>query len=188
MEGSVPPPTEGDTAADREQNVEKFRRCFQHYYATLCDVLPTDEMLPLLISSEVITMEEMLEIEAKETSSLRARALLSGPIWRAINGGFPDTFVRFLFVMSSLRIQSCKELCEKICLKLGITAEVIAELSSKQLYFGFTGILGSAHVLLVSRPDVLCGDGGKNVWSLLHTFCEPCRNVDRANENALRNL
>ena len=134
MEGSVPPPTAGDTAANREQNVEKFRRCFQHYYATLCDVLPTDEMLPLLISSEVITMEEMLEIEAKETSSLRARALLSGPIWRAINGGFPDTFVRFLCVMSSLRIQSCQKLCEEICLNLGITDEVIAELSSKQLY------------------------------------------------------
>ena len=41
---------------------------------------------------------------------------------------------------------------------------------------------------IVSRPDVLCGGGEINVWSLSHTFCEPCRNVGRANQNASRNL
>jgi len=122
-------PLQVDT--NRDQTVEKYRRCFQHYYATLCSVIPVNELLPSLVSNEVITMNEMLEIEAKETNQLKARTLLSGPVWRAIEGGFPDTFVRLLCVMRSLRIRSCVELCDEICMKLGITSEVITELSSE---------------------------------------------------------
>jgi len=116
---------------NRDQNIQKFRRCFQDYYAKLCSVLPINESLPSLVSCGVVTMNEMLNIEAKETTSLKARALLNGPVWRAIDGGYPDTFIRLLCVMRSLRICSCVELCDEICVKLGISSEVISKFSSE---------------------------------------------------------
>jgi len=109
--------------------VDKYRRVFQRYFATLCDVIPTDQMLPRLVSSEVITMDEMDEIEAKETSLAKARTLLRGPVWRSVNGGYPDTFVRLLCVMRSLRVRSCEKLSEEICNNLDISNEEVSELT-----------------------------------------------------------
>ena len=107
----------------------EYRRVFQQYYARLCAVLPAHEILPSLLSSEIITMDEMEEIEAKETSSLKAHALLKGPIWRAINGGFPVTFVRLLCLMRLLRVRSCEELAEEIRASLSISSKSILEAS-----------------------------------------------------------
>ena len=70
-----------DQPQDSSNPVDKYRRVFQHYFATLCDVIPTEQLLPRLVSSEVITMDE---IEAKETSLAKARTLLRGPIWRSV--------------------------------------------------------------------------------------------------------
>ena len=107
----------------------EYRRVFQQYYARLCAVLPAHEMLPSLLSCEIITMDEMEEIEAKETPSLKAHTLLRGPIGRAINGGFPTTFVRLLGLMRLLRVKSCEELAEEICVSLSISSELISEAS-----------------------------------------------------------
>ena len=134
-----------DQPRDSSNPVNEYRRVFQHYFATLCNVIPTDQMLPRLVSSEVITMDEMDEIEAKETLLAKTRALLRGPIWRAVNGGYPNTFLRLLCViidyiapsyiiygvMRSLRIRSCDELSEEICDKLDISSEVISELTGE---------------------------------------------------------
>jgi len=94
-------------------------------------VLPVDDVLPNLLSCEVLTMKEMDEIEAKETSSAKASALLRGPVWRAIDAGLPDTFVILLCVMRTLRVRSCRELSEELCSKLDISGEVISELTSE---------------------------------------------------------
>jgi len=116
------------TVSDADYD-SKYRRVFQQYYARLCAVLPAHEMLPSLLSCEIITMDEMEEIEAKETPSLKARALLKGPVWRAINGGFPDTFVKLLCLMHLLRVRSCEELSEEIRASLSIPNKMILDAS-----------------------------------------------------------
>jgi len=116
---------------ENTEGSEKFRRCFQKYYAKLCAILPVDDILPNLLSCEVVTMKEMDEIEAKETSSAKASALLRGPVWRAIDAGLPDTFVILLCVMRALGIRSCREFSEEICNKLDISDEVISQLTGK---------------------------------------------------------
>jgi len=60
---------------------------------------------------------------------LKAHTLLRGPIGRAINGGFPTTFVRLLGLMRLLRVKSCEELAEEICVSLSISSELISEAS-----------------------------------------------------------
>jgi len=127
MERSSANPT--DTLDQLANADNKYRRVFQQYYARLCAVLPAHEMLPSLLSCEVITMDEMEEIEAKETSSLKAHALLKGPVWRAINGGFPDTFVRLICLMRLLRVRSCEELSEEIRASLSISSKMISDAS-----------------------------------------------------------
>ena len=86
--------------------------------------IPVEEMLPHLVSGEVITMLEMEDVQAERTRSRQARALLSGPIWRAISGGYPQAFVTFLCVLYS--IHNCESLCEEICTKLNVSTEVIS--------------------------------------------------------------
>ena len=87
-------------------------------------MIPVEEMLPHLVSKEVITMREMEDILAEKTTFRQARALLNWPIWRAISGGYPQAFVTFLCVLNSIR--SCESLCEEICTKLNVSTEVIS--------------------------------------------------------------
>ena len=103
---------------------EKYQKVFKAFYAKLCDSIPVEEMLPHLVSNEVITMFEMEDVLAERTTFRQARALLNGPIWRAISGGYPQAFVTFLCVLHSIR--SCESLCEEISTKLNISAEVIS--------------------------------------------------------------
>ena len=97
------------------------RKVFTAYYAALCDSIPVEEMLPHLVSNEVITMREMEDVLAERTTFRQARALLNGPIWRAISGGYPQAFITFLCVLHSIR--SCELLCEEICTKLNVSTE-----------------------------------------------------------------
>ena len=108
-------------------DIEQYQSVFTAYYATLCDSIPVEEMLPHLVSNEVITMREMEDVLAEKTTFRQARALLNGPIWRAISGGYPQAFVTFLCVLHS--IHSCESLCEEICTKLFISAKVMTSKS-----------------------------------------------------------
>jgi len=104
-------------------DVEQYRKVFQIYYARLCDTLPVEEVLPQLVSSEVITMREMEDVLAEKTTFRQARALLNGPMWRSISGGYPEAFVTLLCVLH--RIRSCEALCEEICTNLNISVEAM---------------------------------------------------------------
>jgi len=112
-------------------NVERYQEVFITYYARLCDALPVEEVLPQLVSSEVITMLEIEDVLAERTTFRQAHALLNGPIWRSISGGYPEVFVMLLCVLH--RIRSCEALCEEICTKLNISAEVMTS-KSRELY------------------------------------------------------
>jgi len=112
-----------------EPRTERYQKVFTTYYAKLCDALPVEEILPYLVSSELITVREMDDVLAEKTSFRKAQALLNGPIWRAISGGYPEAFVTLLCVLNYLH--SCVELCEEICTSLNISAEVIISESRK---------------------------------------------------------
>ena len=116
---------------EHHRETEEYQKVFKAYYATLCDSIPVEEMLPHLVSNDVITMQEMEDVQAERTTSRQARALLNGPIYRAISGGYPQAFVTFLCVLHSIR--SCETLCEEICTKLSISTEVMTS-KSRELY------------------------------------------------------
>ena len=113
----------------KHEQHSKYRKVFQDYYQKLSIALPTNELLPSLLSIEVITMDQKEEIQAKETSSLRACALLDGPIWSGVNSGYPDTFIRLLCLMR-LHNPTCEKLSEEICVNLNISDDVIKEVTS----------------------------------------------------------
>ena len=110
-------------------NTERYQKAFTVYYAKLCDAVPVEKVLPHLVSNEVITVREMEDVLTEKTAFRQARALLNGPIWRAINGGYPQSFVRFLCVLHSIR--SCQTLSKEICTKFNISSEEIASKSSE---------------------------------------------------------
>ena len=104
-------------------DTERYQSVFKTYYARLCDAIPVEEVLPHLVSNDVITVRQMDDILVEKTTFRQARTLLNGPIWKAISGGYPKAFVTLLCVLRSVR--SCEILYEEICSKLGISAEVI---------------------------------------------------------------
>ena len=110
---------------DQRRDIERYQEIFTAYYATLCNAIPVEEVLPHLMSTKVISLLEMEDILAEKTTFRQTRALLNGPIWRAISGGYPKAFVTLLCVLRSVR--SCKELSEEIGAKLNITDELISE-------------------------------------------------------------
>ena len=110
-------------------NTDRYQKAFTVYFAKLCDAIPVEKVLPHLVSNEVITVKEMEDVLAEKTAFRQARALLNGPIWGAISGGYPQSFVTFLCVLHSIR--SCQTLSKEICTKLNISSEEIASKSSK---------------------------------------------------------
>ena len=69
-------------------------------------------------------MQEMEDIRVERTTLCQAQVLLNGPIWRAINGGYPKAFVMLLCVLRCIR--SCESLCKDIYTELDISAEAIS--------------------------------------------------------------
>ena len=112
-----------ELSEEHRGDIDQYRKVFTAYYATFCKSIPVKEILPHLVSQEVITMQEMQDVLAERTTFEQACALLNGPIWRAISGGYPQAFVTFLCVLHSIR--SCESLCEEICTKLNISTEVM---------------------------------------------------------------
>ena len=111
---------------------EEFKRVFKDKYAELLEILPTEDMLPVLLRNELITKQEMEEISAEKTSSSKTRALLLGPIRGSIEGECTITFIRLLCLMRSLPNQACVLLSEDICTKLQISSKMIKEESSRE--------------------------------------------------------
>jgi len=99
----------------------KVKTVFTKYYAKLCETLPTDEILPDLVSINLVTLHQMEEIMVEKTSSAKARALLNGPIGKSIDGNYPEAFTKLIGVMS--HIPCCKRLSEEICEELGISVD-----------------------------------------------------------------
>ena len=67
----------------------------------------------------------------EKTALRQAYALLNGPIWRAISGGYTKVFIMFLCVLNS--VCSYETLCEKIYSDLDVSAVVIANESREFL-------------------------------------------------------
>ena len=133
LESSVDPPSNERKGSSQEHHeIERYQNVFKTYYATLCDAIPAEEVLPHLVSNDVITVREMEDILVEKTTFRQARALLNGPIWRSISGGYPNAFVTLLCVLRS--IHSCETLCEAICRQLGISCEVMSNESREFNY------------------------------------------------------
>ena len=114
-----------------QHSTEQCEKVFQTYYARLCNI-PVEEVMPHLVSNDVITIREMEDIRVEKTSLRRAEALLNGPIYRAIKVGYPKPFITFLYVLHS--IHGCKMLCEEICTDLDISTEVLSSNSREFVY------------------------------------------------------
>ena len=95
------------------------REVFKRYYAKLCELLPAtvEELLPSLVTSNVISFEEEEEILSHSTPSSKARAVLL-PIRKALFEGIPRPFHEFLTIMQSSRHVECAELARQICSEL----------------------------------------------------------------------
>ena len=118
-------------AKGKEPYAIECKQVFQSYYAMLARVLPVDELLPDLVSNDLITMEEMEDIMSEKGTTMKARALLMGPIWRSIRGGYPDAFIKLLCIMQVLPNKACAVLSREVCVKLNISDEKIANSLSK---------------------------------------------------------
>ena len=141
--GDVNPPSterrESDDVISKErkefsedhQNTVRCQKVFKTYNARLCDCIPAEEIMPHLVSHDIITVREMEDILAEKTRFRQARALLNGPILSAISGGYPKSFITFLYVLHS--IHGCKMLCEEICTNLDISTEVISSESREYI-------------------------------------------------------
>ena len=105
------------------RDIGPYKKVFKAYYARLCDSIPIEVILPRLVSNGVITVGEMEDVLVEKNTFRQARALLNGPIWRAISGGYPEAFITLLSVLYS--VYSCKILCEEICANLKLSSEVI---------------------------------------------------------------
>ena len=99
---------------------EEYKRTFTAYYARLCEALPVEEILPELVSNEVITLHEMEEILAEKTSIAKARALLNRHIFKGISAGCPEVLTTLLSVMCHLNDHTCKALAKEMCARLNI--------------------------------------------------------------------
>ena len=103
----------------------------------MCDALPVEEVLPHLVSNDVITIQEMDDVLAEKTTFRQARALLNGPIWGALSGGYPQAFFTLLCVLHS--IHSRETLCKEICTNLNISMEVMTKESCEFKYIFLLG-------------------------------------------------
>ena len=127
----------------KQSGIEEYERTFTAYYAKLCNALcaPITQILPELVSSEVITVHEAEEILSERTSIEKAQALLSKHIFRGISAGCPEVLEYLLSVMwhSDCSDHTCKALSEEICLKLNISPG--KNTSCEQLYMCSYAIL-----------------------------------------------
>ena len=103
-----------------KSRTEEYKRTFTAYYARLCEALPVEEILPELVSNEVITVHEMEEILAEKTSIAKARALLNRHIFKGISAGCPEVLTTLLSVMRHLNDHTCKALSKEMCARLNI--------------------------------------------------------------------
>jgi len=108
-----------ESAGLSSEDVE--REVFTRYYAKLCELLPArvEELLPHLVTSNVISFEEEEEILLHSTMSSKTRAILL-PIRKALFEGIPRPFHELLSIMKSSRDPGCAELARQICSELNI--------------------------------------------------------------------
>ena len=144
LRSGVTPPSDGKeetghpyASPSTSPDTERCQKVFKEYYARLCDVLPVEEVLPHLVSNNVITILEMDDVLTEKTTFRQARALLNGPIWGAISGGYPQAFITLLCVLRPIR--SCETLCEEICTNLNISTEVMTRESREFKYIVLLG-------------------------------------------------
>lgn len=125
----VTPLTDGTPQPDFEDNhIKEYKKTFIAYFARLCEVLPAEEILPELVSSNVITMDEMGEIADEKSSREKVQVLLNGHIWKGISSGCLQIFTELLYVMRSIHNHECETLSDEICTKLKInTADISRE-------------------------------------------------------------
>ena len=97
------------------------REVFTRHYAELCDLLPAkvEELLPRLVTNNVISFEEEEEISSESTSSLKVRAILKR-IRKALFEGIPRPFHELLKIIQESKHVECSALARQICSELNI--------------------------------------------------------------------
>ena len=71
------------------------------FYEKICSTLPTDELLPQLVTQRVITLHEKSKIDAVKTEFEKAQYLLDRYIARPLSAGDPRFFNILLDLMST---------------------------------------------------------------------------------------
>ena len=76
----------------------KENEVFKKFYAKLVSILPIDKISPKLISAEIITIDDLDEIDGKTTSSKKASYILKN-IGKSLKAGITSSFYGLLEVM-----------------------------------------------------------------------------------------
>ena len=111
----------------QDTRIEKYKEVFTAYFDQLHEALslPVELILPKLVSTNVITIDEMAEItertSSRETTLAQVGMLLCGHIGKGISSGCAEVFTKLLHVMRSVGNRRCEELSLEICAKLEIS-------------------------------------------------------------------
>ena len=82
------------------------------FYKDLCNALPVDDLLPLLVTHRVITIPNKDSIMSGKTSSERTQFLLDHFISKSLSAGDTHAFYKLLEAMQTL--SECNSLAERI--------------------------------------------------------------------------
>ena len=100
-------------AQQEDTNSYGLLKIFKKFYATLCKILPIEELISEFVACGVITFDEEEEILSHSTSLKKARLLLSN-VRKALDAGIPGSFYKLLEIMKLSEKSDCKELAESI--------------------------------------------------------------------------
>ena len=105
-------------------------KVLKKYFADLCIALPIDDLLPRLVSENIITIVLKKAIIAKGTQSARTEHFLEESIIRSLEVGCADSFYKLLKMMkdSSVSGSSCGQLADRIICDL--PADIAKEICS----------------------------------------------------------
>ena len=102
------------------------------FYKDLCNVLPVDDILPILVTKQIITIKNKDFIMTGKTSDERIQFLLDHFISKSLSAG--DTYVFYKLLEAMVAFPKCSFLVEKINQFLTSSEEEKEDLSGECLH------------------------------------------------------
>ena len=101
-------------------------KIFTSYYATLCKILPVQELIPNFVACGVINFDDEEEILSQLKPSEKARLFLSH-VRKPLEVGMPNSFYKLVEIMQLSAHDDCRELAKKIRAELQVGHDATAQ-------------------------------------------------------------